>query len=216
MAEDIRNIASTAGVKEFEASFSKPHCILMDSEYCSMGRMIGNIACNKSGYTYYDAVILLELVKDSGISIEDVETYEKKLRKPLNKEDMLNDADYIKIKNVFDKAIDIALAKGPCLIHDRSVKEYVKSRGYSCLSVMIYATDMKSKFVRARISPLYKDIDNDECLTEKIHEEDTIRINYHSAQSDTTWGDKNSYDLCLNSEVLGRDFAAEMLAKCMG
>ena len=56
MAEDVRTAKSTAGVKEFEAVYDRPHCIVLDSAYCSMGRMIGFKACQIAGYEYYDAV----------------------------------------------------------------------------------------------------------------------------------------------------------------
>ena len=80
MAEDVRSAKSTAGVKEFEAVYDRPHCIVLDSAYCSMGRMIGFKACQIGGYEYYDAVILLELVPECGVTSDDVAAFEKKLR----------------------------------------------------------------------------------------------------------------------------------------
>ena len=113
------------------------------------------------------------------------------------------------------EAADIALAKGPCLIHDRLSKEEILKKGYSCTSVFTFASDLKDKIVRARISPLYCDVESDEEVIRGIHEEDSIRINWHRAHSDTEWGQADAYDLCINTDAFGRDYSAELIAKAM-
>lgn len=216
MAEDVRKAADTAGLQEFEKQYRAPHCVVLDSEYCSMGRMIGVRACRMAGYAYYDAVILLELVPESGVSIADVEAFEKKLRPALlSKEEITAMPEWERIASVFDRAADIALAKGPCLIHDRMAKEMIEAKGYSCTSVLMYATDADAKIVRAKVSPLYSSLSDPAVITEKIREEDRIRINTRTAQSDKAWGRKDNYDLCINSETFGRDYAAVILAGVM-
>ena len=40
MAEDIRNTIQTTGIQAFEKKYENPDVILVDSQYCSMGRMI--------------------------------------------------------------------------------------------------------------------------------------------------------------------------------
>ena len=216
MAEDIRNMESTKGIKEFEGVYEKPYCVVLDSAYCSMGRMIGFKACKESGFAYYDAAVLLELVPEYGITKDDVDVYEKKLRRDgMTAKELKSDPEFAKLTEIFDKAVDIALSKGPCLIHDRIAKEEVIAKGYTCVSAMTYATDMKAKIVKARTSPLYKDVENDEDVIRGIHEEDNIRINWHRAHSDTEWGDLNTYDIALNTDVFGLDYTAKLLAKVM-
>lgn len=73
MAEDIRNMIQTTGIQAFEKKYENPDVILVDSQYCSMGRMIAVKACENTEYTYYDSVLLLELAKDTGITVNDVE-----------------------------------------------------------------------------------------------------------------------------------------------
>lgn len=216
MAEDIRNMALTAGVKAFEKKFEKPYCVILDSEYCSMGRMIGYKACEMAGYAFYDAVTLLDLVPEEGITMKDVDAFEAVLRKKeLSKEEIYILPDYSRISGAFEKATDRALAKGPCLIHDRATAKLIQTKGYTVFSVFNYATDQNSKLVRARKSPLYAHIEDPMELREKIQEEDRIRINWHKAHSDTRWGDRNTYDLCLNAETLGRDYSAWVLGTIM-
>ena len=216
MAEDIRNMKSIAGIREFEKKFEVPDCILLDSEYCSMGRMIGHKACEISGYTYYDAVILLEMVEEEGVTVEDVLAFEKKLRKAdITREEISNDSAYERIAHAFDKAVDKALAKGKCLIHDRATREMIEAKGYSCICVLTYNDNIPSKIIRAKASSLYQDLREDEEVIAMIHEEDNIRINYHKAHSDTVWGDKYIYDLCINSEALGLEYSAILLSQLM-
>ncbi len=216
MTEDIRTMVPQTGVREFEKKYEKPWCVVLDSEYCSMGRMIGSRACREAGCHYYDSVILLELVPECGVSMEDVAAFENKLRKKeLSRQEIISDPEYIRINTAFEKAIDLALKQGPCLIHDRTTKEEIERKGYTAVSVLVYATDPDAKLVRAKVSPLYKDITDSEELAEKIREETRIRMNYHHAHSDTVWGDRNTYDICLNSENLGRDFSAQILAGLM-
>ena len=216
MAEDVRKAIDTSGMKEFERQYSAPHCVVLDSEYCSMGRMIAVRACKISGYRYWDAVQLLELVPECGVTTDDVDGFEKRLRVGIiPKEELENDKEYVRISAAFDKAIDIALSKGPCLIHDRATKEMVLAKGYTCLSALTYASDIPAKIVRARISPLYADITDDETVIQKIKEEDLIRFNYHAAHSDTVWGEKGTYDLMINTDMFIRDYSAVLLAAAM-
>ncbi len=216
MAEDVRKAFDTKGAKEFEAQYSRPHCIVLDSEYCSMGRMIAVRACQAGGYAYWDAVLLLELVPECGVSQEDVEAFETKLRSDaITKEEIVSDPEYARISAAFDKAINIALAKGPCLIHDRATREMLLEKGYTCVSALTYALDIPAKIVRAKISPLYHDLTDDEEVKAKIHEEDMIRYNYHKAHSDTEWGKKETYDLLINTDMFVRDYSAVILASAM-
>ena len=215
MAEDIRKMKNTDNVNEFHQKYNKPHCIALDSEYCSMGRMIGILACNEAGYTYHDSLTLLKLV-DSDISMDKVKEFETRLRKQeLSKEELINNPDYNQIYALYSKAIDIALKNGPCLIHDRASKQMILDKGYTCISVLTYALDLNSKIVRAKYSPLYEDINDNQELIKMIQEEDMVRINYHKAHNETTWGDKEAYDLCINTDAFGREFAAQLLSMIM-
>ena len=216
MAEDIRKMMDTTGVKEFEAQYEAPYCVVLDSEYCSMGRMIGTKACEISGYAYYDAVILLDLVPELGVTKADLDENETKLRsRKMSKDELMADETFVKIDQAMAKAIDIALSKGPCLIHDRITKEEIIAKGYSCTSALTYGLDMDAKIVRAKLSPFYAAIEDKNEVIAKIKEEDMIRINTHTAHADTIWGDKDTYDLLINIDAFCRDYSAKLLASTM-
>ena len=216
MAEDIRKMKDLSGIKEFNAAYELPDCVVLDSAYCSMGRMIGFKACQISGYTYYDAVTLLELVPQYGVSKDDVDHYEQKLRtRSFTVEELQADEEFVRLSKIFDEAVDIALSKGRCLIHDRISKEEVLAKGYTCVSAMTYATDLKAKIVKARTSPNYENVKDDSAVIAGINEEDMIRKNWKRGHSKNEWGCLETYDLALNSDAFGRDYSAELLASLM-
>ena len=65
MRDDVHSKEFWDGVQKkaaFQKGFDRPDCIVLDSEYCSMGRMIAVKACERGGYTYYDAEKLMSLL----------------------------------------------------------------------------------------------------------------------------------------------------------
>ena len=77
MAEDMRNVASTEGMSEFERGYVVPNCVVLDSAYCSMGRMVALLACEIAGWTYHDSATLLELVPECSVTPDDVDAFER-------------------------------------------------------------------------------------------------------------------------------------------
>lgn len=218
MAEDIRTYSEelTEGRAEFEKRYEKPYCIVLDSQYCSMGRMIGMRACKEAGYAYYDLDILLDLVPEEGLTAEDVATYEQRLRERAHTaEELRADGDYVRITSVFDKAVKRALAAGPCLIHDRTTREHVRELVCSCVSVFTYTNDMDERVKRATSSPLYAGLTDRTDLERAIEEEDRVRANYHRGHALFEWRTPEQYDLMIDSECFGRDCAAHLLARVM-
>lgn len=218
MAEDIRFYTDelTAGRAEFERQYERPHCVVLDSQYCSMGRMIGMRACKAAGFAYYDAALLLDLVPEEGLTIDDVTATEQVLRvRDFTREELVANAEYQRLLAVFDKAVGRALVAGPCLIHDRTTREKVLAQGYRCVSVLTYATDLETKIPRAQISPLYEHLTEREELVRAIAEEDRIRANYHRGHAKHERGAPEQYDLMINAELFGRDYAGELLASIM-
>lgn len=217
MTEDLRKIGSTAGIASFEYTYERPHCIVLDSAYSSMGRMIAAKACAKAGYTYYDSVLLLELVPECGVTQEEVNAFDQKLRTgERSAEEMRADPEYCRLAEAFSKAADKALAAGPCLFHDRIAKEEILAKGYTCLSGITYSLNDYEKVIRARVSPRYKDMQDDAEVLKGVHEEDMVRANWHRGGSDTVWGNLETYDFAMNTDAFGRDYAIEIFARIMG
>lgn len=217
MAEDVRKAANTAGMQEFERSYQVPDCVVLDSAYCSMGRMVAVRACKAAGWNYFDSVVLLELVPECGVTTDDVDAFEAKLATGDADIAALRASDeFCRIDTAVQLAVERAIAQGPCLIHDRVDKAGVLAMGHTCVSALCYAHDVEAMRVRAKVSPLYKDLTDPAELDAAIMREDNIRRAWHALHSDTTrWGEPATYDLMINTDLIGRDFAAQLLAQLM-
>lgn len=217
MAEDMSSTLSTKGMSEFERGYAVPDCVVLDSAYCSMGRMIALRACKAAGWAYHDTVTLLGLVPECGVTADDVDAFEAKSAAPNADLDALRATDeYQRIIGAYRLAAERALAEGPCLIHDRVGKAFVEGLGKTCASAMTYASDRPAMRVRAKVSPLYADLTDDAELDAAIAYENAHRRSWHALADDgTTWGEPATYDLMINTDLIGRDFAAQLLARLM-
>lgn len=217
MAESMSSTLSTKGMSEFERGYVVPDCVVLDSAYCSMGRLIALRACKAAGWTYHDTVTLLDLVPECGVTADDVDAFEAKSAAPdANLNELRSSDEYQRILAAYRLAAERALAEGPCLIHDRVGKAFVQSLGKTCASAMTYASDRPAMRVRAKVSPLYTDLTDDDELDAAIAYENAHRRSWRALADDgTTWGEPETYDLMINTDLIGRDFAAQILAQLM-
>lgn len=217
MRDDVHSKEFWDGVEKkatFQKQFKRPDCIILDSEYCSMGRMIAVKACESSGYAYYDAEKLMSLLKPEEREL--VAQYDKVLENTeLTAEDLKKDKEFACVCQLYQQAIRQALKEGPCLIHECGIKERLEQDGYTSLSVLFYAMDQQEKRERAKTTAIYKDLETPEQLDKAIEKENHRRRIYHDALSDRPWGMKEAYDLCLNTDVMGRKKSAELLGALM-
>ena len=217
MRDTIQSKEFLEGVQKkaaFQKQFERPHCIILDSEYCSMGRMIALNACEENGYAYYDAEKLMGLLKPE--ERERVLNYDKLLEDINLKEQTLKeDPEFRYVSGLYQSAIRIALENGLCLIHECGIKELIEADGYTCFSVLFYAVNQQEKRERAKTTAIYGNLETNEELDKAIEKEDHGRRIYHNALSEKLWGKKESYDLCLNTDALGRKKAAELLGELM-
>ena len=217
MAEDIHKITNPEGIVEFERGYVVPDCVVLDSAYCSMGRMVALRACDAAGWTMHDSNTLLALVPECSVTMDDVEAFENEATAEGADLAALRESDeYKRISGAFRLAAERALNQGPCLIHDRVTKAFVESLGKTCVSAMTYASDRSAMRVRAQYSPVYAHLTDTDELDAAIAHEDARRRTWHAlGGDDTRWGDPATYDLMLCTDTIGRDFAAELLARLM-
>ncbi len=215
MKEDVRKINVQPGISQFEKSLETPYCILLDSQYCSMGRMIALKACQQSGYQYYDTVSLMEL--QSEVDYRKLQQFEEMLTEDvIDAETITKTAEFQLIRATLNSCVEKALNKGkPLLIHDVAYRSFVEEKGYSCLTVYTYGNNLSDKIVRARVSPLFAQMSSDEEIIEGIHKMDNIRYNQRLLQGSDDWGKMEAYDLCINIDTFGRDGSAALLAQIM-
>ena len=95
--------------------------------------------------------------------------------------------------------------EGPCVIVGRCA-DYILKDDYDVVSVFITA----SSDYRAKRTAEYDNISMKEAQS-KIVRMDKARASYHNYHAETKWGASDSYELCINSERLTSDAAAELI-----
>ena len=194
--------------------------ITIGREYGSAGREIGYKVADYFGIKLYDKEMLARAAKESGICQELFETHDEKPTSsflyslvmdtyslgysagsyadmPINHKVFLAQFDTIK---------KIA-SEGPCILVGRCA-DYALEDFDNVLSVFIHA-DMNARIRRiARIYDL-----TDAKAKERIVKTDKQRASYYNYYSNKKWSDADSYNICLDSSVLGIDGTAEAIAR---
>ncbi len=186
--------------------------ITIGRQFGSGGRDIGKKLAEELGIKFYDKEMLNRAAKDSGICKELFETHDEKPTNsflyslvmdtysmgfasgsvnemPLNHKIFL--AQFDAIKKIADE--------GPCVLVGRCA-DYALEERDDVLSVFIHA-DMDDRI--RRVAKLNELTDNK--AKDIIQKTDKRRASYYNYYSNKKWGDADSYDICLNSSVLGVD-----------
>ena len=185
-------------------------CLFIDSEYCSMGRWISLIVADAMDMKFYETKDLLKLAEENWLTEEYLRDFDERIVN-MKSEELRNNPEFIRIHAAISKIILAAVNKGPCIIHERAAADIVK-REQNFINVMIYNSGTVTKLKRARLE---YDQHSDEKVYEFIKNEDMKRSIYHNAVSNSPWGAKETYDLCLDSEKLGREKCAEILINAL-
>ena len=194
--------------------------ITIGREFGSGGCEIGHKLAEKLGIKCYDKDMLDLAAKESGICQEIFESHDEKPTNsflyslvmdtyslgyssggytdmPINHKVFL--AQFDTIKKIADE--------GPCILVGRCA-DYALEEYDNVLSVFIHA-DMDARIRRiARIYDL-----TDAKAKDMIIKTDKKRSSYYNYYSNKRWGDVDSYDMCLNSSMLGIEGTAEAIEK---
>ena len=194
--------------------------ITIGRQFGSGGREIGYMVADKLGIKLYDKEMLQRAAQDSGICEELFESHDEKPSNsflyslvmdtysmgysgstyndmPINHKIFLAQFDAIKkIAN-----------EGPCILVGRCA-DYALEGYTNLLSVFIHA-DLDARI--KRIAKKY-DLTNAKAK-DLIIKTNKKRASYYNYYTDKRWGDADSYDVCLDSSVLGLEGTAEAIIK---
>lgn len=96
--------------------------------------------------------------------------------------------------------------KSPCVTVGRCADDILKE--YHPLRIFVYA-DMESRIKRCQSRRGPEESFSDKERRQKITEIDKARSKYYEFYTGKRWGDKQNYDLCINTENLDiKGFAA--------
>ena len=187
--------------------------ITVGRQYGSGGREIGTMLAKQLGIAYYDDMLLKEAAEESGLCEELFRSFDERPKSFLYSiamdpysfsmnhvtpkgsiEQQVYLATYDTIKKLADK--------GPCVLIGRCADYALKDRD-DVINLFITAPlENRIKRVAAR-----NGISENEAK-DRIKKTDKSRASYYSAKD---WGDAKSYDLCIDSSLLGIDGTVELL-----
>lgn len=181
--------------------------ITLTREYGSGGRYIGKLVAQKLGIKLYDKEFIIEVAEKTGLS----EQYIKENEQKRNVLDVLNNGYYSDLNNsdeLFVKESQLikeVSAKEPCVIVGRCADQILKDNK-NVLKVFIYS-DMERKIDRAI---KYYGMDKKKAEKEIVRI-DKLRENHYKYYTDKKWKDFSNYDICINSDKVGVEKAADLI-----
>ena len=205
----------------------------MESKYyITIGRQLGagglEIAKKLSeifGIPVYDKELINIASKESGLCCEVFENADEIPRKSarglfgllfsgvaynnLGNRSVLDEAELFRIQGEVIR--DIA-SKQSAIFVGRCA-DYILREHPRCMSVFITANDADrvARLKKKKKMDGFKNLSDNE-LVEYMRKEDKKRAEYYNFYTYKNWGHSTSYDLCLNSSVLGTDKRVEIIA----
>lgn len=177
--------------------------ITISREFGSGGKEIGKRLADKLGYAFYDSKIIDLLVKETGMSEEYINNISEKRVYPMpfqfgktfvtNLSIQKNQTDILIKQNKILKSI---AEKGNAVIVGRGANVILKD--YNPINIFVYA-DMESKIKRCKEKGSKDEKLTDKELINKITDVDKNRRAFNNLISNIEWGNKENYDLCINT-----------------
>lgn len=182
--------------------------ITISREFGSGGREIGKRLAEILGYAYYDREIISIIAENKDMDEDYVENilenrllkiYPVKYGRTFSSASVMVQQNMTKILVEQQKIIKNIALKGNCIIVGRSAN--VILREYEPLNLFVYA-DMKSKIERCRKYADEEEKMSEKELIRKIKQVDKGRERHHELFTNMKWGNKEGYDLCINTTGL--------------
>ena len=186
--------------------------ITIGRQFGSGGREIGELVAEHFGIKCYDKELLSRAAKESGFCEEMIQNHDERptnsflynlvmdtysfgynassfVDMPISHKVFL--AQFDTIKKIADE--------GPCVIVGRCA-DYALSDYDNVLNLFIHA-DEECKI--KRIKERFEDVNTDDKARDMMNKKDKQRQSYYNYYSSKKWGRADSYDLCINSSILG-------------
>ena len=203
------NNNSTLDVEEqvVNKSTNKHIIITISREYGSGGRYIGKLVAKKLGIKFYDKEFIYKVSEETGLSKEYIEKNEQKKEKLSNLNEFyfgINNSDELFLK---ESELIKEFAKESCVIIGRCAN-YILKDTPNVTNIFIYS-NMEDKIKRT--TQIYG-LDKKDAKKE-ISKINKLRANHYKYYTNKNWNDNGNYDLCINSDSLGIEKAAELICK---
>ena len=183
--------------------------ITLSREYGSGGRYIGKLVAEKLGIKLYDKEFVAKLAEETGLSSEYIENNEQK-RGAL---ETLNNGYYSGLSNsdeLFIKESELikkVASENSCVIVGRCAN-FILKENKNVFKVFVYS-NMENKIKRA--IDIYG-LDKNKAEKE-INRINKLRANHYKYYTEKDWSNPENYDICINSDSLGVEKAADLICE---
>ena len=192
--------------------------ITIGREYGSGGRQIGQEVAKYFGIKCYDKELLEHAANDSGICKELFEHHDEKPTNSFLYSLVMDTYSFGYSSSGFSDmpmnhkiflaqfdAIKKVASEGPCVIVGRCA-DYALQDMKNCVHIFIYGNeDAKTQFVMKKYN-----VDAAKAK-DMCNKKDKQRQSYYNYYSSKKWGRADSYDLCINSSVLGQEGTVRLI-----
>ena len=183
--------------------------ITLSREYGSGGRYIGKLVAEKLGIKLYDKEFVAKLAEETGLSSEYIENNEQK-RGTL---ETLNNGYYSGLSNsdeLFIKESELikkVASENSCVIVGRCA-DFILKENKNVFKVFVYS-NMENKIKRT--TNIYG-LDKNKAEKE-INRINKLRANHYKYYTEKDWNNPENYDICINSDSLGVEKAADLICE---
>ena len=192
--------------------------ITIGRQFGAGGREIGKAVAARLEIPYYDKELLVVAAKESGLDTRFLENYDERTNSLLYSLVMgqagrfYGGHQYDTVETLAARAQREALLSvarnGPCVIVGRCADVILRNEA-RLLRVFVSANEAD------RIAHVCKrDGVNENEAAAKLRRMDRERRNYYNGTTDGDWGHASSYDLCLNTSVIGKERCVEIIVNC--
>lgn len=196
--------------------------ITIGRQFGSAGREIGEKVAAHFGIPCYDKELLSRAAKESGFCEEMIESHDERPTNSFLYNLVMdtysfgyNASSFVDMPishkiflAQFDTIKEIA-SEGPCVIVGRCA-DYALSDYKNCIHLFIYGDE---KVKTKRIMEKYNLSETK--AKEMIAKKDKQRQSYYNYYSSKKWGRADSYDLCINSSLLGIDGTVKLIIQAI-
>ena len=183
--------------------------ITLSREYGSGGRYIGKLVAEKLGIKLYDKEFVAKLAEETGLSSEYIENNEQKrgALETLNKGyySGLSNSDELFIKE--SELIKKVASENSCVIVGRCA-DFILKENKNVFKVFVYS-NMENKIKRT--TNIYG-LDKNKAEKE-INRINKLRANHYKYYTEKDWNNPENYDICINSDSLGVEKAADLICE---
>jgi len=196
--------------------------ITIGRQFGSAGREIGEKVAAQFGIPCYDKELLSRAAKESGFCEEMIESHDERPTNSFlynlvmdtysfgyNASSFMDMPISHKIFLAQFDTIKKMASEGPCVIVGRCA-DYALSDYKNCMKLFIYGED---KVKTKRIMEKYNLSESK--ARDMIIKKDKQRQSYYNYYSSKKWGRADSYDLCINSSMLGIEGTVKLIIQAV-